>query len=295
MGAFAGTLPIAAKGEEFARLSRSLFGNIEQRFADGREYGRLHSTMAGACRFSEIATSPLEVWVDRVAPRSHDPDFIKLLFQVSGETRFRQAGQVARLTPGTWVLFDPARPYNLVNATMIEQVVVQLPRSTFPRQALALFHRPLLFPADEVGLPQIIATLLATSVRELSALELADLARVGEVLAQLAVAAHGGPAADRRTGEDRRGRGRRAPDRAVHHPRPLDIAARLRPGAREVGILRDVARASNPPGNSAQRLLSDIAAPTVPPPFRHSLSRATATRFVRCHSEMKPCCNGCRP
>jgi AraC-like DNA-binding protein len=180
---------LIAEGAEFAAVSRTLFGNIKQRFLDERDsHGRVVSTMLGNCRFSQIETSPLHVWVERVAPKSHDVDYIKLLLQVSGRTRFSQAGLVAHLTPGTWILFDPTRPYNLVNASLIEQVVVQLPRDVFPRRSMGLFERPHFFAADEEGLPRIVASMVATSVRQLAALEESERARVSEIIGQLAAA-----------------------------------------------------------------------------------------------------------
>jgi len=188
MEALASTALIA-EGAEFAAVSRMLFGNIEQRYLDEDDtHGRVVSTMLGRCRINQIETSPLHVWVERVAPRSHDVDYIKLLLQVSGYTHFTQSGLTAQLLPGTWIMFDPTRPYNLVNASAIEQVVVQFPRDVFPCRSMSLFDRPHFFANDEEGLPRVVASVVSTSVQELAALEGSERARVGEIIGQLAAA-----------------------------------------------------------------------------------------------------------
>jgi AraC-like DNA-binding protein len=188
MTAFAAADDVVSDHLAFRSVARRLFGNIKQRFVgEDTRRASLTSSGFGACRISRIEASPHGVLGDHVCDRSHRVDAIKLLLQVAGTTRFRQGDRVEALSPGTWVIYDPTRPYFILNTTGIEQIILQLPRQLFPRPALALLARPRLFRSDAEGLPQIIAALASSSVKEAAALDAVARARVGETLAHLAI------------------------------------------------------------------------------------------------------------
>jgi AraC-like DNA-binding protein len=189
MTAFAAADDVASDHIAFRKVARRLFGNISQRFVgEAAKRAALTSSGFGACRVSRIEASPHAVLGDHVCDRSHRVDAIKLLLQVAGTARFRQSDRLeALLSPGTWVIYDPTRPYFILNTTGIEQIILQLPRQLFPSQALALLARPHLFRSDAEGLPQIIAALARSSVKEAAALDAVARARVGETLAHLAI------------------------------------------------------------------------------------------------------------
>jgi AraC-like DNA-binding protein len=187
MTALAAADDVACDPHDFRSVARRLFGNIRQRFiGEGARQASLTSSGFGTCRISRIEASAHGVLGDHVVDRSHRVDAIKLLLQVAGTTRFRQGDSVEALSPGSWVIYDPTRPYFILNATGIEQIILQLPRQLFPRATLARLARPHLFRSDAEGLPQIIAALARSSVKEAAALDAAARARVGETLAHLA-------------------------------------------------------------------------------------------------------------
>jgi hypothetical protein len=99
-----------ADGDSFKATSRMLFGPITQRFIkEAVAAPRLVSVHLGACRLSEIKANPHIVVSDHLLRRSFDPDAIKILMQVSGESRFEQQAVTVNLSRRSAIIYDPVR------------------------------------------------------------------------------------------------------------------------------------------------------------------------------------------
>lgn len=151
--------------DRFFETSRSLFGNIRQRFfrTSGPQYSELSYTPLGACRLSKIAASPHGVIGDKVAARDSDEDAIKVLVQVDGRSSFRQGPNGIRLRSRSAVVYDPSRPYFLVNATNVSQLVLQIPRSALSDRALGRLSVPLPLPSGNNRQTATLASFILTS------------------------------------------------------------------------------------------------------------------------------------
>lgn len=173
----------------FRATAQSLFGHISQRFLDHRGPScRLATAVLGRCRITNIQARAHGVLGERVVRNSYDIDAVKAIMQVDGVTRLKQSGDRTLLNPGGLLLYDPTRPYALVNATAVRQVILQVPREMLADRALAHLSRPRLYAREAEGLAYIVAATLAATAREIDALADSARARVGETLARLIAA-----------------------------------------------------------------------------------------------------------
>lgn len=176
-----------ADGEAFLSTSRLLFGPISQRFAGGPapSVPRLVSVRLGACRLSEIKADAHLVVNDRAFWRSFDPDAVKILVQRSGRSRFEQQSVAVELGPRSVIIYDPVRTYSLLNFNDVEQLILQVPRSTFEDAALTRLAAPISLSADDGSLKRIVSGLMEMAIAETQRLDEAGCRRVGDSLAQL--------------------------------------------------------------------------------------------------------------
>jgi AraC-like DNA-binding protein len=176
-----------ADGEAFLSTSRLLFGPITQRFARGAVAStpKLMSVQLGPCRLSEIRANAHVVFNDRAFWRSFDPDAVKILMQRSGHSRFEQQSLAVELGPRSAVIYDPVRSYSLQNLSGVEQLILQVPRSTFNDDTLARLAAPVPLPAGDDSLTHIVSGLMQMAIDEASRLDPASCQRVGESLIQL--------------------------------------------------------------------------------------------------------------
>lgn len=176
-----------ADAEGFMSASRLLFGPIVQRFqgTGAPRVSRLVSTHLGVCRLSEIEAMPHVVFNDRARWRSFDPDSVKILMQLRGQSRFAQQSAVIDLSPTSAIIYDPVRTYSLENLSTVEQLILQVPRATFADQTLARLGTPVTIPSEGDALAQIVAGLMKTAIREAERMSEQSARRVGESLVQL--------------------------------------------------------------------------------------------------------------
>ncbi len=163
----------------FTSASRALFGDIEQRFLDGRPGGgSLTSGHLGPCRLIRLRA---RAHVVRGQPGARiRVDDTKLLVQVSGTSRFEQDGRSLLIEPGTWIAYDPTVPLALVNRSAVHQVILQVPRGL-----MAGLARPQVFAGTENGLPRLIAAALIATANEMRALDSDEAALMGDNLLRM--------------------------------------------------------------------------------------------------------------
>lgn len=176
-----------ADGEAFLTASRVLFGPISQRFARAAipTIPKLVSVDLGACRLSEIKARPHLVVADRLSRRSFDPDAIKILMQLSGRSRFEQQSVTVELGPHNAIIYDPVRTYSLQNLSDVDQLILQVPRSTFGDDTLARLTAPVPLPGEDDSMTRIVSGLMQMAIGEAARLDEAGCRRVGESLIQL--------------------------------------------------------------------------------------------------------------
>ncbi len=186
----------------FRATAQSLFGHIRQRFLDHRGPAcRLATTPLGPCQMTDIKARAHGVLGERVVRNSYDIDAIKVIMQVEGVTRFKQNGCRTLLDGGALLLYDPTRPYALVNTTAVHQVIFQVPRNMFAGGSLARLQRPHVYEQGIEGLPYIVASVLSATAREIDALAPSARMRVGETLARLIATLMSGDGEGRQNGE----------------------------------------------------------------------------------------------
>ena len=163
-------LPITIHGsaqnyDSFSETCRSLFGNIQQRFfrSTRAPFCDLSYTSLGACRLSKISASSHGVIGKRVTARDSDEDSIKVLVQVEGRSNFRQGNESFRLKTHCAVIYDPSAPYQVVNATDVNQVILQIPRSGLTDRALKRLTNPLILPGGSDRQTATLAAFIQTS------------------------------------------------------------------------------------------------------------------------------------
>lgn len=175
-----------AVGEEFPELARQLFGNVRLEFADEPIVRRrLRSARFGECRVSELEAGRHSVFGDRVARASHDPDALKLLIQTEGSSVIRQSGRTVEFGDGTPVIYDPTRPYALINRTSVRLTMLQLPRHAFPERLLSALAAPMTPCRDLAGLWHVLRATLRASLSEVGHLEPSGRERLGAVLVDM--------------------------------------------------------------------------------------------------------------
>lgn len=176
-----------ADGEAFMATSRVLFGPITQRFSRGEapSIPKLVSVHLGTCRLSEIKANPHLVVNDRLLRRSFDPDSVKILMQLSGRSRFERESVAVDLVPRSAIIYDPVRNYSLQNLSNVDQLILQVPRSTFGDDTLSRLATPLPLPTDGDSLSRIVSGLMQMAITEAARLDEASCRRVGESLVQL--------------------------------------------------------------------------------------------------------------
>lgn len=151
--------------ELFSDGSRALFGNIRQMFSRhlGPQFCELSYTALGDCRLSKISASQHRVIGEKVASHSSDEDSIKVLVQMDGRSNFQQADINVRLRRQSAVIYDPTIAYHVVNGTNVDQVILQIPRSSLSDRALKRLRAPLALPGGHDRQAATLASFILTS------------------------------------------------------------------------------------------------------------------------------------
>lgn len=175
-----------AVGDAFPELARQLFGNVRLEFADEPfDRRRLRSARFGRCRVSELEAGTHSVIGERVAQASHDPDALKLLIQTRGASLIRQSGRTVAFGEGTPVIYDPTRPYTLINRTCVRLMMLQLPRDAFHARLVSAFAVPIVPCPDLSGLWHVLLAALSSSLSEANRLGSSERDKLGRVFVDM--------------------------------------------------------------------------------------------------------------
>jgi len=175
-----------AHGADFPALARQLFGAVRLDFPERRDEGRhLASAVLGDCRISELEAGAHTVHGERVVRSSHDPDALKLLIQTEGRSVISQGGRTVDFGGDMPVIYDPTKPYILVNRTRVRLIMLQVPRNVFsgaPRHALA---SPLVPCRALAGLCHVLLSTMETTLNEAEGLDETSRVSLGRTLVDM--------------------------------------------------------------------------------------------------------------
>jgi AraC-like DNA-binding protein len=173
-----------ATGRDFPIAAAQLFGNVRLDFpAERDDRRRLVSLPLGACRLSQLQAGVHTVHGERVAARSFDPDALKIIFQSEGKSVLEQGGTRSAIGNNAAILYDPTRPYRLVNKTPVKLLMLQLPRGCFSQTLLQRLKTPLL--PDGQGVSPILLALMRSTMVQADEVGAATLASVGSAMIEL--------------------------------------------------------------------------------------------------------------
>lgn len=177
--------PQIATGRDFPVVAAQLFGNVRLDFASEEEDGRrLISLQLGDCRLSDLQAGIHSVHGERVARRSDDPDSLKLIFQSRGHSVIEQSGTRSAIGDNAPVLYDPTRPYRLLNVTPVRLLMLQVPRGHFSQALLQRLRAPL--SPGQGGLVPILHALMRSTMAQADDAGVASRARLGSAMIELA-------------------------------------------------------------------------------------------------------------
>ena len=86
-----------------------------QSLFDGPFFGTVTTSQLAFIKFAQVATQPSLVTRSKQFIAQTTEDYVKIIYQLNGETTLNQAGRMAHLGPGDWVFFDCSRPYSLAH------------------------------------------------------------------------------------------------------------------------------------------------------------------------------------
>ncbi|QKC86620.1 AraC family transcriptional regulator [Mesorhizobium sp. NZP2077] len=173
-----------ATGCEFASAAAQLFGNVRLEFPSEHKTGRrLASLPLGDCRLSQLQAGVHTVHGERVAARSFDPDAVKLIIQSTGQSVLEQGGSLSVFRNNAPIIYDPTRPYRLVNKTPVRLLMLQLPRGRFPQAVLHRLKSPIL--PEENGLVPILLAMMRSTMTQADTVGAAARAGIGSAMIEL--------------------------------------------------------------------------------------------------------------
>lgn len=139
-----------------------------------------------ACGLSRISAPAHGVASAHGRRASNDPDFIKVQVQLQGSSTFRQADQKTSIQPNSAIIYDPVRPYFLVNATRVEQLILQISREDIGDRNLRALLQPLVLPDVGPGQSRTIAAFIRPTADSAPHLNAEMRASIGQSLAAFA-------------------------------------------------------------------------------------------------------------
>lgn len=175
-------------GALFGSAAKALFGSIRQRFIapSGREAPTLSFAPIGSCGLTRISAPAHGVASLAGRRAANDPDHVKVLVQLQGSSTFRQSDRKTVVQPNTAIIYDPARPYFLINATRVEQLVLQIPREDIGDRNLRALSQPLILPDVGPGQSRTIGAFIRATADSAPHLNAEMRASIGQSLAAFA-------------------------------------------------------------------------------------------------------------
>lgn len=171
-------------GADFATVARQLFGNIKQKFLTAHEgaFQELSHISLGGCELSKIAASPHGVLGVNTSKGCAHADAIKVLVQLNGRSTFDQGSGRLHLKSNALVIYDPSKPYFLMNTTNIEHLVLQIPRVALDERALKRLSQPFYLTSIGDAQSSTLSALIKTSAENAHMLTADMRASVGRSL-----------------------------------------------------------------------------------------------------------------
>ncbi len=93
--------------------------------------GAISTRMLGSMRVTEVSSGAQVVRRSARDIARYREDVLQLNFQVAGDSSLRQDARECVATPGTFVLYDSTRPYELRFSGPFKQLSIKLPRADF--------------------------------------------------------------------------------------------------------------------------------------------------------------------
>lgn len=128
-------LPAARRREEWLNVVCDVLGPLDTKIeADGPPDGEIAAGRLGPVGVGRVeTTTPHSVHRTPRLISSADPELYRVLLPMSGSPVLVQGGRSTRLNAGEFVIYDFARPYDLVYDASVDLAVF-----SFPRETLAL-------------------------------------------------------------------------------------------------------------------------------------------------------------
>jgi AraC-like DNA-binding protein len=101
---------------------------------DAPFFGAVSTDQLALIKFAEVTTQPSLVTRSKQFIAQTTEDYVKVIYQLAGESVFNQADRTAHLSGGDWVFFDCTRPYSLKHTPACYKnvvLVLQLPKRMF--------------------------------------------------------------------------------------------------------------------------------------------------------------------
>lgn len=153
--------------------------------SEGVFRGRLAHCDAGDLKLCRLSASSHRVSRTPDLIRQDDRGFLKVVFQIEGNTWFEQAGRKTLLQPGEWSIYDTMKAYTVSNNCDIEQLVLLVPRE----KVLAAHLNPdelLVQRYDaQAGIGRLAGELMHRAFEEIESCSAESAETIGEAVAQL--------------------------------------------------------------------------------------------------------------
>jgi AraC-like DNA-binding protein len=168
----------------------SRFVRLAVDIPDRRQFsGSLDARQLGEIPFTVVTAS--EQHVKRTPSQigaSHGDNFM-LSLQLVGRGVHKQDGRVAALRPGDFVLFDQARPYDLLFGERFSQLVLTLPRELAMRRMPDLTHLTARRVDGRAGSGRLASLFMRQLARQLDTLDASSIPRLQASTLELIVTA----------------------------------------------------------------------------------------------------------
>ena len=171
-------------------LVSNSFIRCQVKALDDRPFnGFIHTDQLAFVQFSEVSSNRSHVKRTKQDISKITKGYVKILFQMTGESVLMQDGRTAHLRPGQWTIGDCTRPYDLILTTdNYKQFVVQIPQhllvsrlSGFETMAARAF-------CSRTGLGKVTFDLIRSTKSEMGLLNPQATPRLAETLVDLLIA-----------------------------------------------------------------------------------------------------------
>lgn len=155
---------------------------------DGPFFGVVSTNQLAFVKFVEVTTQPSLVTRSKQFIAQTTEDYVKVIYQLAGETVLHQQDRTAYLSPGDWVFFDCTRPYSLGHTPAHPKhvvLVLQLPKNIFcarlPNIEVLTGHTL----SSQTGLGKVTYNFVQSTLREVAGIKPESAPPLAETLVDL--------------------------------------------------------------------------------------------------------------